>query len=309
MKAKVIILLLLLISSRQIKCQKYDFFSPDNLINSTIRIECWHDTIINGVKNRITSIGTGFCFAFNYDKFSVPVIVTNAHIIRNMDCGVLTVNEKLNSLPKYGNILRDTISNFKNNWLLHPNVDLAIFPLGQMSQELLNKTKKYSYNFCFDERLIPNDSILKSISAIEEVYMIGYPKGKWDPINNVPIVRKGTTATPYFLDYQGKKEFLLDISVFPGSSGSPVVLFDPGSIAFKKGEIGVQNRISLLGIAVQMIPYDAKGEAIQKKDSILQTSTSLPMNLAIIIKSSELLIFKPIIQKIINEEKKNDIKK
>lgn len=148
--------------------------------------------------------------------------------------------------------------------------------------------------------MLPNDTLLKAITAIEEVYMVGYPKGIWDAINNIPIVRKGTTATPFFLDYQGKKEFLLDISIFQGSSGSPIVLYDPGSISILQGEYGIQQRISLLGITVKMIAYNELGEIKQEKDSMVQTSTSLPMNLAIIIKSSELLAFRPIIFKKIN---------
>lgn len=303
MKAKTLIIFILLLSTHQIKCQEFNF-SSEYLINSTIRIECWRDTIINGVRNRYSSTGTGFFFVFNFDKFLVPVIVTNAHVIKNMNWGILNFTEKVNNKPKYGNILRDTISDFNDKWLLHPSIDLAILPVGPIDQDLFSRTKKHASFFCFDERLLPNDTILKTITAMEEVYMIGYPKGIWDATNNIPIVRKGTTATPFFLDYQGKKEFLLDISIFPGSSGSPIVLFDSGSFALRNGEMGVQNRVSLLGITVQMIPYNAIGELKQKNDTIIQTSTSLPMNLAIIIKSSELLAFKAIIRKIINNTDK-----
>jgi hypothetical protein len=64
--------------------------------------------------------------------------------------------------------------------------------------------------------------------------MIGYPKGFWDRVNNLPVVRKGITATPIYIDYNGKKEFLLDIPIFSGSSGSPIVLFNEGSYSTKK---------------------------------------------------------------------------
>jgi len=42
--------------------------------------------------------------------------------------------------------------------------------------------------------------------------------------NNLPIVRKGITATtPYFLNYNGKREFLVDIAAFARfHSGSPI---------------------------------------------------------------------------------------
>jgi hypothetical protein len=297
MKAILLTLFTLLISILTIKSQEIGSLS-EKIINSTIRIECWHDTIVNGIKIRNSSLGTGFFFAFTSGNFVFPVIVTNAHVLKNMDLGILNFTEEVHHEPKYGSILKDTISDFKNKWILHPTVDLAILPILPIVQDLSDRTKKKPYcYYLLSERLLPNDTLLKEISAIEEVFMIGYPKGIWDEINNIPVVRKGTTATPFFIDYQGKKEFLLDISIFPGSSGSPIILYDPGSIAQKGGEFGIRNRISLLGITVKMIPYKAIGELKQKNDSIIQTTTNLPMNLAIIIKSSELLEFKQIIQK------------
>jgi len=44
--------------------------------------------------------------------------------------------------------------------------------------------------------------------------MIGYPSGLWDTKNNLPIVRKGITATTPYFDYNGKREFLVDIAAF-----------------------------------------------------------------------------------------------
>jgi hypothetical protein len=68
---------------------------------------------------------------------------------------------------------------------------------------------------------IPTPEDLENISAIEDIYMVGYPIALWDPYNVLPLARKGVTATPYKYDFNGKKEFLVDISVFEGSSGSP----------------------------------------------------------------------------------------
>ena len=51
-----------------------------------------------------------------------------------------------------------------------------------------------------------------------------------DEVNNKPVVRKGITATDIRLDYNGRKEFLIDAACFHGSSGSPVFLRKMGPI-------------------------------------------------------------------------------
>ena len=58
---------------------------------------------------------------------------------------------------------------------------------------------------------------------VEDVLMIGYPNGLWDTTHNMPIIRRGTIATDIKLDYNEKKEFVIDAACFPGSSGSPVL--------------------------------------------------------------------------------------
>jgi hypothetical protein len=86
--------------------------------------------------------------------------------------------------------------------------------------------------------------------AIEEITFIGYPDGRHDPKHLTPIVRRGITATPLDLDMGGAPTFLIDGSVFGGSSGSPVFLFNEGAY---RGPDGLQigTRIALVGIIAQ----------------------------------------------------------
>ena len=66
----------------------------------------------------------------------------------------------------------------------------------------------------------------REIPVTSQVTMVGYPSGLWDSKNNYPIVRQGNIATPPNVDFNGKEEFLIDIALYPGSSGSPVFLID-----------------------------------------------------------------------------------
>lgn len=232
------------------------------------------------------------------------MIITNHHVIKGSNIGILNFTEQGDKGPKYGNILTQTISDFGNSWIKHPNVDLAILPIAGIIDNIKRQTNKDISLVYYEENLIPNAKLLEDITAIEEVLMIGYPKGFWDKVNNLPVVRKGITATPIYIDYNGKKEFLLDIPIFSGSSGSPIVLFNEGSYSTKKGGINIGSRISLLGINVQSIDYMAGGQLILPPNNpTIQTSTFVPMNIAVIIKSEELLTFKPILKKMLESKK------
>jgi hypothetical protein len=54
------------------------------------------------------------------------------------------------------------------------------------------------------------------------VLFVGFPNGMFDEMHYMPIVRRGYVATSPDLDFNGTPIFLIDASVFPGSSGSPV---------------------------------------------------------------------------------------
>ena len=304
MRKNILVLIILIISTNYITSQENNLSNSELIINSTIRIECTKDTIINNQKYAYTSTGTGFFFEFLIDNTKIPFIVTNYHVIKNSRNGILNFTEQENNLPKYGSILTYNISNFHNTWIKHPSADLAILPLNGIIQDFKKQKNKDLFYVCYEENLIPNEQFLSEITAIEEVLMIGYPKGLWDIVNNLPVVRRGTTATPIYINYSGKKQFLLDIPIFAGSSGSPIVLFNNGSYSTKKGAISIGSRIALLGINVQSIDYNAEGKLILPPNNpSVQTSTAVPMNIAVIIKSDELLTFKPIIKELLKRKK------
>jgi len=287
-------------------CQDTTSLSTSELIiNSSIRIESQGDTIINNRKVGFTSTGTGFYFEFKFDTVTVPVIVTNYHVIENTKLGILHFTEKnSDKTPAYGHMVTEVIDSFSARWIKHPSEDLAILPLTPIIMDIQKNQKKDPFIVYYDESLLPTTAFLNDVTSIEDVLMIGYPKGFWDSTNNLPVVRKGLTATPINLNYNRQPEFLLDIPIFAGSSGSPIVLFNQGSYSTKKGEIVIGSRIVLLGINVQSVNYTAEGELILPPGNPkVQTTTALPFNVAVVIKSQELLKFKPIIQRLLSRSK------
>ena len=62
------------------------------------------------------------------------------------------------------------------------------------------------------------------------------------------LAHQFATATDYKIDYEGKKEFLIDASIFKGSSGSPILICNIGSFNNANGELCLGNRIKFLGV-------------------------------------------------------------
>lgn len=268
----------------------------EQLTYSTVRIE-------SQFSNGSTMTGSGFFYDFLKDQngVSVPAIVTNKHVIRGAIKGSVT----LNKADAAGNCevgVYETvqIEDGEKQWIQHPDpeVDLAILPIGAFLNQQLVLGKKFFY-VSLDDSLIPTKDDLESFTAIEEVVMVGYPNGIWDMANNRPIVRRGITATAPTLNYNGKREFMIDAACFPGSSGSPVFLLNQGSYSPKSGGIVLGTRIKLLGILYAGPQHIAVGEMkIVPIGNPTRTVSvaSIPNNLGVVIKADRLRDFDQILR-------------
>ena len=136
--------------------------------------------------------------------------------------------------------------------------------------------------------------------------MVGYPNGIWDSKNNLPILRRGITATAVYNDYNGKKEFMIDMACFPGSSGSPVFLYNPTFYNSKDGTaINLGSRIYLLGILYAGPQYMTTGE-LEIIDipttRTIRPIAGIPINLGLTIKAEKLLDFEAIIEELLKKQ-------
>lgn len=266
------------------------------LLLSTIRIET--------VTPKGICTGTGFFFNFLYNKEShlgIPAIVTNKHVIKDVIRGKLRFSLKDESgNPKWGQFYDLNVEDFERCWIMHPenSVDLCIMPIALIHNLVHEKNVELCYtSLTMDE--IPSKSEMDNIfSRIEDITIVGYPDGIWDAANNMPIVRKGITATALQLDFNNEPKFLVDAAIYGGSSGSPVFIFNQGSY-FTNSALVAGSRLKLVGIIYAVAQHTVTGD-IKIVDvpvsRIPVTETNIPNNLGVAIHARKLKDFENILK-------------
>ncbi|HEY3287032.1 MAG TPA: serine protease [Gemmatimonadaceae bacterium] len=232
--------------------------SQEQMLFTTVRIE---GTLANGG----TTTGTGFIFERRIGDDRIPFIVTNRHVVGDVKSGAIFFHIGEGEQPKLGNGYKLDIIDFDAMWVFHPDktVDVAVVPLGPLLKTPTQAGVKLFYRSIPTE-FLATDAQLASLSVLQRVVFIGYPNGLWDSANLLPIARTGSIATLPRIAFQGRPVFLIDASVFPGSSGSPVFVFDEGSFHDPTGGglVVGQSRVILLGL-VAAVYYKTEVNDIQ----------------------------------------------
>lgn len=189
------------------------------------------------------------CFANNGER-TIPAIVTNKHVIRGADQLTAICHVAEGEKPS-GKFVNCNIKLDIGYFIEHPSadIDLCAIPFGDIMHQAQNAGTPIFIQWLV-QSLIPSKEDWQYFDAIEEVTMIGCPNGISDVVNNTPIVRRGITASPLSRRYNGKEEFMVDMACFPGSSGSPVFVYDQNGFLDRRKNIykmGHQ-RIQLVGV-------------------------------------------------------------
>ncbi|QQP98732.1 trypsin-like peptidase domain-containing protein [Lysobacter enzymogenes] len=265
------------------------------LVHGTVRIECIG-------RDGSVSSGTGYVYGFcESEKGCRPGVVTNKHVVRGAARVIFHLTlRKEDGSADLGSHEAVAVDNVAQCCVYHPDpgIDLVAFPIGSILND--GVSGRQFFFTMIGKDTVAADDLLESLSPMEEIVMIGYPNGLWDEFHNLPIVRKGITATHPRLRLNGKPEFLIDAACFPGSSGSPVFLANIGTYLDSNGLLHAATRIALLGTLYSGPQYTAAGDVRVvdvPTDTRVVSFSSIPSNLGYVIQARELFVLDEAIAK------------
>lgn len=266
----------------------------ESMLFATLRLEVLRN-------DGSTNLGTGFLFEYRPKRAqndqTLPLLVTNRHLIQDSSTGHFTwhlAEEKQNLVVPSGKFFTVKIEALSKKFICHPDprIDLCAMPYNLIRQAARAQGVDL-FEAVFTEDLVLDSKELNELDAVEDVLLIGYPIGLQDPLHNLPIVRRGITATHPGLDFDGQPIFLVDAACFPGSSGSPVVLANLGWYRDKhSGSLVVGNRLALLGVLFAGIQWEASGklERVPIPTNVeIQIKTGVMAHLGLVVKAQEIL--------------------
>jgi hypothetical protein len=276
--------------------------TPATAAKPTLTEQLLHETVLLECANadgKIISTGTSFFFSFlNHGGTAIQALITNKHVVDGASEAFITLTmQKPDGTPDFGNNKRIKLSDVVVAWLPHPDqkTDLIAAIIGPGLQKLYDAGQHFMIATC-DQSLIPTEEQLKALTPLEEVLVVGYPDGISDTTNNVPVFRRGVTATPISLNFKGEPFFLLDAAIFPGSSGSPVFLYNQGAWSDREGHFQLGSRAALIGIVFGVYNHTTDGRIIMlpaPTQLTPQVQSQIPNNLGVCIKAEKLLDFEP----------------
>ena len=240
--------------------------------------------------------GTGFFYSIDVGGgHTSPWIVTNRHVVDGCDSIVAIchiADGKTPPGPSNQFVHCRIIFSPQEGLLGHPDPDVDL--CGISTANLLkhgNAAGAPLYFINVAKKDIPSAEDWENFDALEEVTMVGCPNGIYDEVNNLPIFRRGTTASALSKKYNGKDMFVVDMACFPGSSGSPVFIYNREGFFDRKRNSFVlgASRFFFLGVLFAGPLINNSGQIVLGRPSQVEVATM--MHLGYVLRSTTLLDF------------------
>lgn len=253
----------------------------ERLLFTTVRIESL-DEALNPV-----STGTGFMIKKKLkDNGHKAYIISNKHVLSaSSQFNIGFIKKKKNSNePEMGEIKSYRFQYLNSFVELHPekDVDIGIIDI----TGFIEKEKDDIYCQMLDYSMLATCEE-DFLHVAQSTIFIGYPDGRYDTSTNLPLVRSAIIASHPYLDYDSRKIFIIDGQVFPGSSGSPV-LINPFKERWISGYMPMDEPpILVLGIVAQTMIRNNKLQVLDTKQ-IDNAQVQEVLGLGIVFKSTSI---------------------
>ena len=221
-----------------------------------------------------TVTGTGFIYNVpvqNDPARSIPLLVTNFHVVEGARDGVIELVERSGDQPALQKRVRAQVDATVLLARTDARLDIALIPLGPLLNQLDASGRPVFFRSITPD-IVPSTDVVNDLAALEEIVFIGYPSGLRDEHNSTPLIRRGITASPIWNDFGNAPVFLIDAGVYPGSSGSPVFIMNQGSYATKSG-LAIGTRLLFLGVITStMLRSETVGSAYLGLGRVVKSS-------------------------------------
>lgn len=177
-------------------------------------------------------------------------LVSNRHVLHGHDSLWLRFNPTGNEPAKEYELVLTAPDGLL--WFPHPDedVDVGVAPIN--AKALRDDGIQFSY-FTSDVSVAPRNVLSeRGVAEGDGVFVLGFPMGLVGGARNAVIARGGCVARIQDALTGASKDFLIDAPIFPGNSGSPVVLRP--EISSITGTNAQDNAV-LLGVVKSYIPY------------------------------------------------------
>lgn len=211
-------------------------------------------------------VGTAFIFTARLEDREAPFLVTSRRAVAGANQARLLFTLAGADGPALGQHVALTLPDFSEFWLGHPDpsVDLAVAPLAPLLQHA-NEIGQPLATAALDQSLIPSGDAIDQVEAIEDVIVLAYSSPFGDPDHLVPLTFKGSTASPFGIDYGNAPRFLVQIPFYPGMEGSPVLLRRRGLAPGPEGPVEA-TQFALLGLlsepATPRVPSTGRADLV-----------------------------------------------
>lgn len=247
------------------------------------------------------TFGTGFLMRFKEsDSQYVPVLITNGHVLDgakevSFRCTIAAEDGPGSGIYPIKMTVDPNMVAYLPCYRAGTDSDVCALPFAPV----INSARKQGVDLfvpMLGMDMLADDGYLGELMQLDEITMIGYPRGIMDEGNNQPIFRRGVLATSPGMDYNNRKEFLTDIATIGGSSGSPVFIIHEGFVHNRRSggiRVGGGIECKLIGVHRGGFRYDAQGQIVEIvpeeiKAGAYVSITRVPINLGIVIKPNRI---------------------
>lgn len=178
------------------------------------------------------SSGAGTAFFFRTGATAGPqanFLVTNKHVLEGATTAHLRFHYGGSNEPWQFTVAEDrsvTVDAGPPLWFMHPDPEIDLCALRVSDLQAQFPQLQGIFFTSISESEILDVESERRLPSMMTIAMVGYPQGIWDAQNNLPIQRRGSTASHPAVAFDGRREVMIDMACFPGSSGSPVVYHD-----------------------------------------------------------------------------------